>query len=120
MSDPRVSALAYLWAHHRPAVVGLTLALAVALVFAVRLAVFTIYWSDPAHREQAIEGWMTPGYIARSWEVEPDVIRDALPLPSDGTADWRPTLDTIAQGQGMPLPDLIADVEAAIAGARAE
>jgi hypothetical protein len=56
VSEPRASALAYLWRHHRPALIGLTLALVAALFFAVRLTVFTIYWSDPAHRDQADRG----------------------------------------------------------------
>ena len=120
MSDHAPSALAYLWRHHRPALIGLALALAVAILFAVRLTVFTIYWSDPAHREQAVEGWMTPGYVARSWEVDPEVIRAALPPPRDGATGRRPTLDAIAEAEGVPLPDLVARIEAAIAGARAK
>jgi hypothetical protein len=118
VNAPRTPALAYLWRHHRPALIGFRLALAVALVFAVRLTVFTIYWSDPAHREQPVAGWMTPGYVARSWDVPPEVIRAALPvLPEAGR---RPTLAQIAEAEGIPLPDLIAGIEAAIAGARAE
>ena len=95
------------------------LALGVAVFFAVRLTLFTIYWADPAHREQAIEGWMTPGYVARSWDVPPEVIRAALPPPSDLHPGTRPTLDRIAEDAGIPLPDLIAALTAAIDGARA-
>jgi hypothetical protein len=118
VTAPRTPALTYLWRHHRIALIGLGLALAVALVFAVRLTVFTIYWADPAHRQQPVAGWMTPGYIARSLDLPPEVIRAALPaLPEAGT---RPTLDQIAEGAGIPLPDVIAGIEAAIAGARSE
>ncbi|MBF9060849.1 hypothetical protein HKCCSP123_16830 [Rhodobacterales bacterium HKCCSP123] len=118
MTTPRPPALAYLWRHHRPALIALALALAVAGFFAVRLALFTIYWSDPAHRQQPLAGWMTPGYVARSWDVPVEVIRAALPVsPEAGT---RPTLDRIAEQGGIPLPDLIAGIESAIAGARAE
>jgi hypothetical protein len=120
VSEPRASALAYLWRHHRPAVIGLTLALVAVLFFAVRLTVFTIYWSDPAHREQAVEGWMTPGFVARSWDLPPEAIRAALPPPVDGTADRRRTLEAIATAEGIALPDLIARVEAAIAGTRSQ
>jgi hypothetical protein len=120
VSEPRASALAYLWRNHRFALIGFGLALAVALIFAVRLTIFTIYWSDPAHRDQRVEGWMTPGYVARSWEVDRDVIRAALPpLPETGM-DRRLTLDGIAASGGVPLPDLIARVEAAIAMARTQ
>lgn len=112
----RPSALGYLWRHHRAALIGMGLALAVAVAFAVRLTIFTLYWADPAHRDQRIEGWMTPGYIARSWEVDPALIRATLAL-EPGT---RPTLAQIAAAEGIPLPDLIARLEAAIAAARAE
>lgn len=116
----RTPALTFLWRHHRAALIAMGLALGVAGFFAVRLTVFTIYWADPAHQEQRIEGWMTPGYVARSWEVDPEVIRAALPTPQEDRTGTRPTLAQIAEGQGIALPDLIAALDAAIAGARAE
>jgi len=118
VSAPRPSALSYLWHYHRPALIALAAALAIALFFAVRLTVFTIYWSDPAHHEQPLAGWMTPGYVARSWDVPPEVIRAALPARS-GT-DTHPTLAQIAEAEGLPLPELIAALEAAIDAARAQ
>lgn len=105
--------LGYLWEHHRAAVIGLGLALGGALFFAVRLAVFTIYWADPAHRDQAIEGWMTPRYIARSHDVGLDVIRAALPV----TPGARSTLDDIAAETSVPIEVLIGHIEDAIRAA---
>ena len=117
--NARRAALGYLWAHHRAAVIAMVLALGVALFFAVRLTVFTIYWADPAHRDQPIEGWMTPGYVARSHDVDQAVIRAALPdLPAAGTPA-RQTLAQIAADADIPLPMLIAALTAAIAAARA-
>jgi L-lysine 2,3-aminomutase len=63
---------------------------------------------------------MTLEGIDRGMDVDPEVIRAALPAPTDGTPARRPTLDAIAEAEGMPLPDLVARIEAAIAGARAE
>lgn len=109
----RRGALGYLWAHHRWASIGFAGALIVALVFAVRLTLFTIYWADPAHRDQAIEGWMTPRYVARSHDVELDVIRAALPIAPSA----RSTLTDIAAETSVPIEVLIGHIEDAIRAA---
>jgi hypothetical protein len=103
--------MVYLWRRHRWAMLGLGVAVAVALVFAVRLAVFAVYWSDPAHRAQPLAGWMTPGYIAHSHGVDRTLLREALELaPGE-----RPTLDEIARARGVPVEAVIAEVEALLA-----
>ncbi|MBF9035621.1 hypothetical protein HKCCE2091_15340 [Rhodobacterales bacterium HKCCE2091] len=111
--------LAYLWRTNRVALAAFAATLLLVVFFAVRFTLFAVYWSDPDHREQPIEGWMTPGYVARSWHVDTDVIRAALPPPPDETLPGRLTFARIAAENGIPLPDLIAGVEAAIADARA-
>lgn len=117
----RGAGLRYLWRHHRAAVIALGLALGVAGFFAVRLTVFTLYWADPAHREQRIEGWMTPGYVARSWGIDRDVVLAALPpLSPDTLPGARPTLNDIAKATGIALPEVIAALETAIAKAQGE
>ena len=93
-------------------------ALALTLFFAVRLVLFSIYWADPKHREQPIAGWMTPGFVAHSWHVPREVMLDLLGPPPEG-APKRPTLDDIAAERGVPVEDLIAEIEAAIAAHRA-
>ena len=115
MSAPRVTALRYLWTHHRWGMIGFGAALMLALLFAVRLTVFTIYWADPAHRNQPIAGWMTPGYIARSYYVDAAVIRAALPI----TPSARSTLAEIAERSSIPLPVLLTYIEDAIRAAAA-
>ena len=66
----------------------------------------------------AIEGWMPLGYVARSWNVPRDVLRTAAGLGPEDTT--RRNLDLIAQDRHVPLPQLIATIESAIAGWRAE
>lgn len=107
-----MTALSRLWRHHRLALVAFALAAGVTLFFAVRLIVFSVYWADPAHRESLPEGWMTPGYVARSWHVSRDALRQALDLPD--FAGHPPTLAEIAQARGEPLPDFLAEVSAAL------
>lgn len=115
MRGPRLTALRYLWAHHRWGMIGFAAALVVVVVFALRLMLFTIYWADPAHRNQPIAGWMTPGYIARSHDVDLAVIRAALPI----TPAARSTLAEIAAQTSIPLPVLIAHIEDAMRAADA-
>lgn len=98
-----------IWQHHKVLVTAFGLAAAITLFFSVRLVVDTLYWSDPTHRDQRIEGWMTPGYVAHSWEIPRPVMREALGLPPDTAAKAR-TLAEIAAEQGIPLPDLIAQI----------
>lgn len=108
-----------LW-HAAPiATVILAFALTAGVFFGVRMTTFWVYWHDPEHREQVIVGWMTPNYISHSWRVPRDVILDALDIP-----DPRPAgpmnLTTLAAQRGVPVEDLIAATEDAIATFRAE
>ena len=59
---------------------GFGVALVLTLYFGARVAIGAFYWSDPAHRNQAPEGWMTPGYIAHSWGLDPQELSRALNL----------------------------------------
>lgn len=90
---------------------GLILALAIAAVltlgFAGRATYLAVYWSDPAHREQEIAGWMTPRYVAMSWDVPPEVIAAALELERDGTGR-RITLEALADARGT-TPEALAE-----------
>lgn len=92
-------------------------ALVVSLFFAVRLVAFWIYWADPAHRDQVIEPWMTPGYVAHSWGVPPEIAFEALSLaPTPG----RPrTMQGLAEERGVTVETLAAQLQAAIDAARA-
>ncbi|WP_420397652.1 hypothetical protein [Nioella sp.] len=93
-------------------------ALVVSLFFAVRLVAFWIYWADPAHRDQAIEPWMTPGYVAHSWDVPREVAFEALNLPP---APGRPlSLQELAEERGVSVDVLAAQVQTAINAFRAE
>ncbi len=112
-----IETLKLLWKDNKGLVTGFVLALAVMVFFAVRSIMFWIYWSDPAHRNQAIEGWMTPRYVAHSWHVPPQVVRDALELsPETG----RVTIGQLAEQRGEPFAEVAAKIITAIEAARAE
>ena len=102
-----------LWNTAPIATVVLVVSLLVAGVFTTRAVAFWIYWNDPAHRAQAIEPWMTPKYVAHSWDVPPQVVRDALgEFKRDKNGPM--SLDQVAKSQGIALEDLIAKIETAI------
>lgn len=105
-----------IWKAAPIATVLLVLALAAGVFFGARAVSGWIYWNDPAHRDQAIAGWMTPGYIAHSWNVPRGVVLDALEAPRGGGGPRN--LDRLAQDQQRPLAELIAEAEAAIAAFR--
>lgn len=104
-----------LWRRHRGLVLALVAACLVTLFFAIRLTVSTLYWAG--HRDAALAGWMTVGYVAHSYDV--DRLRLAEALGLDPSQRPRLTLDEIAARSGMPLAEVEATVLAVIAAERA-
>lgn len=85
-------------------------------VFGTRAVVSAIYWSQ--HRDEPLAGWMSIGYVARSHEVPPQVLLEALGL-DPGVRDRRP-LSEIAAAAGRPLAEVTALLAEAIAEEKAE
>lgn len=94
------------------------LALLSTLFFGVNAAREAIYWADPRHVEQPIAGWMSPGYVGMSWDVPRNVMRDALALGPDEPGRF--PLQELADRRGVPLSEIIAQIETAIAAHRAD
>ena len=107
-----MSVLGQLWRDHRVAFLAFLTALAVTLFFAVRFVAFALYWSDPAHRNQVPEAWMTPGYVARSWHLPRGDLLRALDLPP--TPGHPRSFAEIAAERGIPVATLLGEVAAAI------
>ena len=108
--------IAHLWARHRWLLLATVAALALAVFFGVRAVLFGLYWSG--HRDETIAGWMTPRYVAMSWDVPPEVVGEALALAPDGSGR-RITLADLAAERGMSVEALGAEVAVAIAQYRA-
>jgi hypothetical protein len=111
-----VTVLAQLWRDHRAALLAFLTALAITLFFAVRFLSFALYWSDPAHRNQVPEAWMTPGYVARSWHIPREAFLRALDLPPK--SDPPRSFEDIAKDRGIPVTTLLGEVAAAITALR--
>ncbi|MRX31752.1 hypothetical protein IG197_27000 [Aminobacter sp. SR38] len=82
--------------------------------FAIRLTVHAVYWSS--HRDEPIEPWMTVGYVAHSYNLEPKALFSALDLPT-GVSDRR-TLGDIASAKGVSFEALKSTIEASIGRSR--
>lgn len=104
-----------LWRTRPYLVSSFLLACAVTLFFGVRFVSQAIYWSDPAHHNQAVQGWMTVGYVARSWDLNGREIDEIAGLPLPEIKGHPQPLVEIARDRGVPVADVIAEVERAIA-----
>ena len=101
-----------LWRKHRFLVIAFITALVVTAFFAARLVVFSLYWAEPARQDQPVEGWMTPRYVALSYDLPPGVVREVLELEAvDGE---RRTLEEIAEDSGLTLEEIQQRVDEAV------
>jgi hypothetical protein len=112
-----ITSLRRMWAAAPVATVVLVVALMASTFFGVRTVSNWVYWNDPAHIDQPIAGWMTPGYVAHSWDIPRPVMIEALALGEDDPKGRN--LKRLAEAQGIPLDELIARIEAAIMAHRA-
>ena len=103
-----------LFRSHPYAASGFILAAAVTLFFMVRIVMSAIYWSDPAHHNETVKPWMTVGYIAKSWHLDPREIDRIAGLPSpEGHGPW--TLAEVAKARGVAVAEVISQVNATVA-----
>jgi len=105
--------LIHAWKRRPVFATGFVLATVVAVLFALRSVSMMIYWSDPDHRDQSIEGWMTPRYVARSWHLPPEVMIGAI--GGSQMPDPRRPLNEIAADQGITLLELTTRITDAAA-----
>ena len=84
------------------------------LFFLVRITASAVYWHNPAHHHETVKPWMTVGYIAKSWHLDPAQIDAMAGLP--GPKDPGPsTMHQIAQARGVAVAEVIAQVNATVA-----
>lgn len=101
--------LGHLWRHHRAPLVAFAASVAVTLFFLGRLAISAAYWSDPAHRDVAPQPWMTARYVARSWGVAPEALRQLMDLDPNGQPQ---TFESLAMQRGVPVEVVLDEVRA--------
>jgi hypothetical protein len=107
----------HLWRQRPVLTSAFLLACAVTIFFAGFTVYRAVYWAN--HREEPVRAWMTVGYVGRSWGLDPRELDAVAGLPLPEVRGHPPTLADIARDRGVPVAEVIADVEAAIATLRA-
>jgi hypothetical protein len=101
-----------LFKSHPYASTGFLLGAAVTLFFLIRITSSAIYWSQ--HQEEVVKPWMTVGYIAKSWGLDPAQIDALTGFPSPkGHGPW--TMKQIAAARGVTVDEVIQQVTQTIA-----
>jgi hypothetical protein len=91
-----------LWRTNKLLVIAFAIALSLTVVFGIRTTAFLIYWST--HQNEPVAGWMPAGYVAKSYRVDIELVREALGL--DPQARDRRPIARIAADRGVPVnPD---------------
>jgi hypothetical protein len=99
------------WRQRPLLTLAFVLALSMTLFFAGRFVYQAVYWAN--HQNVEVRGWMTVGYIARSWGLKPHEIDQMANLPAPPGHPL--PLVEIARMRNVPVSEVIAEVEAAIA-----
>ena len=86
------------------------LVLGVAIYFAASAIHHATAWQNEP--PVVVQPWMTNRYVAHTWHLPKEVMDEDLNLPR--TRGGPMTLQAIADDRGIPVADLIAEVEAAI------
>jgi hypothetical protein len=83
-------------------------AVLIAAFFAFRFVMFIFF--PPPPFDGRIEGWMTPRFVSHAMRIPPEEFAPILGLKPEGGK--RETLDDIADRLGVPVGDLISQIEA--------
>jgi len=95
----------------------LSISIILLVVFTLRLTVF--FLRPPPPRDMTIQPWMTPGFVAHSWHIPPDVMAAVLQIEPNRSGRMQ-NLDHLAIERGIPVEELIKTIESAIAEFRSQ
>ena len=97
-------ALRYFWKEQPIALSIFAVAVVLLVFFGIRFVDRFLYFHDPAHRNQALEPWMTPRYVGMSYKLPRDVIFDVMDL--ENTEGRRVKVGEVADRMGISLAEL--------------
>lgn len=102
---------------HPVAVVLLVVALAGLIWFAAGLIGDAHRIRGPRPTQPDLQGWMSPRFVGKTWDLPPDTIVAVMELEPDHKQH---TLDDVTRHLGITMADLQARVEAAKAAQMAQ
>jgi hypothetical protein len=91
---------------------GFAIAALLTAVFILRAVFFAVVWMDPERGMHPIEPWMTPRYIAHTYDIPRDEMQRILDLGPDETP--RQPLDSLAEARGVSVQTYIDQFDALI------
>lgn len=109
-----------LWRQRPKLTSAFVLASALTLFFAARFLSSAIYWANPAHQNQTVQGWMTIGYVAQSWHLKADQLDALARLPGPQVKGHPQSIREVAKDRGVSETAVIAEVEKAIMALQAK
>jgi hypothetical protein len=89
---------------------GFAIAALLTAFFLVRAIFFAVFWMGTPPETHPIEPWMTPRYIARTYNIPRADMQRILDLAPDETP--RQPLDSFARNRGVPVQTYIDEIEA--------
>jgi len=106
-----------LWRTKPILLLALTMSVLAFAFFGVQTAAKAVYWLDPAHKNQPLEGWMTPRYVSHSYGIPPEILFPAFGLEhkpkgsEEDRREGRMKLSEIAAANNLTLAELQEKVE---------
>lgn len=94
------------------------LAVAAVLWLLVEVASGLLGWHGRG--PEPLAPWMTVGYVGRTHDIDPRLIDAAAGFPTPEDAGHALTLAEIAQRRGVPVEEVLAEVDRALAELRPE
>lgn len=70
-----------------------------------------IYFADPRHQNQPLEGWMTPRYVGMSYDLPPHILDEVMELRPK--VDKRKPLTQVTEDLDITLSELNERITAA-------
>lgn len=104
-----MSLIAFLRRNPLPAFL-LAMALTALIWFSTGFVREALYFSDPAHQQQNLATWMSPRYVAKSWDLPREVMIETMDLQPDNAQQ---TLQDVLDHLGITIEELQIRVEAA-------